>query len=331
MNKKALILMTTYNGEKYISRQVDSIINQTFEEWKLIIRDDGSTDGTIDLLKDYADAESRISLLLNETQDHGAYLNFWTLIHEARNHYADYDYYFFSDQDDIWENSKLETMINEAERLQEKKPLLLYGDMRVIDQNDQVTYESINEVMGIGQMSGYSLFFTHGYLWGCDICVNQALFTSLPLLTLDHPHMDIMSHDNYMGKYALLAGKIVYLDEVVINHRRHNDNTTASYNMKLSPLKVFKRAVVQFDDLAKTHARVYNQTLVAFSVFEASQLPLKKHKKRVIRNVETAILHGGFTGIRILKKYKVKRKQFVRTIGIYMIMFLKRYKKYLIQ
>ena len=322
-----LILMTTYNGEKYLSQQIDSIINQTYRDWKLVIRDDGSSDSTVDILRNYEEKDKRIKIIHNTTDKHGAYLNFWTLIHEAKDKYSEYDYYFFSDQDDVWELDKLDEMIANAEEQQNNdRPLLLYGDMRVIDKDNGIVYESLNSVMGIGEMGGYSLFFTHGFLWGCDVCVNNALFTSMPLLPLDHPHIDIMSHNDYMGKYALLTGEIKYIDKIMINHRRHGDNTTGEYLMKLSPIKAFKRFALQFDDLAKTHARVYNQTLVLLEQIKKSKIDSNKE----ILKIEESIRSGGFRMVRYMRRFGVKRKQKSRTMGIYMIALLKRYLIYII-
>ena len=320
-----IILMTTYNGEKYLTQQIDSIINQTHQNWRLMVRDDGSSDSTVGILRSFEEQDKRIKVYCNTTDKHGAYLNFWTLIHEARQNHSDYNYYFFSDQDDVWEPNKLELMIEEAAKLPQDKPMLLYGDMRVIDQNNRVVYESLNKVMGIGEMSGYSLFFTHGFLWGCDVCVNNALFMSMPLLPLDHPHIEIMSHDNYMGKYALLTGGIKYIDKVMINHRRHGDNTTGGYSMKLSPIKIFKRFALQYEDLAKTHARVYNQTLILID-----QLDKCGKKTNELKKIESGLHAGGIKMITIMWRLSVKRKQKARTLGIYIIALMKRYKKYLV-
>ena len=133
-----------------------------------------------------------------------------------------------------------------------------------------------------------------------------------------------MSHDNYMGKYALITGEIIYIDRVMINHRRHGDNTTGAYSMKLSPLRVLKRAIIQFNDLAKTHARVYNQTLVMISLLEMVGL-----SNNEVKDIRSAIRKGGVKGIAALIKFHVKRKQPQRTIGIYMIMGIGAYKKYI--
>ncbi len=324
MIKSALILMTTFNGEKYISQQIDSIISQTYTNWKLLIRDDGSSDDTINILNDYASKDHRIQILRNTTDKHGAYLNFWTLIHTVREDYSGYDFYFFSDQDDVWIPQKMDVMISKASDFSNEKPLLLYGDMCVIDQNESIVYESINKLMGIGIMSGFSLFFTHGFLWGCDVCINNVLLNTMPLLPLTCSHIDIMSHDNYIGKYALLTGNIKYIDKVLIKHRRHGENTTGGYSMKLSPIKVLKKGIIHFEDLAKIHARVYNQTLVSLSMFDEYATFFPQSDR-----IRKSISRGGLMLVNTMRTMKVKRKQLTRTLGIYLIALTGIYKKYL--
>ena len=104
---QSLILMTSFNGEKYICEQIESICKQTLKDWHLLIRDDGSSDKTIDIIRSFMAKDSRIELIKNETEQHGAYLNFWTLIEYAKALPA-YDYYFFADQDDVWREMNVE-------------------------------------------------------------------------------------------------------------------------------------------------------------------------------------------------------------------------------
>lgn len=327
MNKKSLILMATYNGEKYIQQQLESIKRQTYKNWKLIIRDDGSIDGTEQILTHYASVDNRIVVFSNRTNNHGAYLNFWTLINLAKEEYSDFDYYFFSDQDDVWENDKLEIMISEAEKAESSKPLLLYSDMQIIDSNNRIIHKSINNVMGIGEMKGLSLFFTHGFLWGCAICVNSLLFNTIPPLPLNYPYIDIMSHDNYMGKYALISGSIQYIDRPLINHRRHGYNATGSYLTKLNLINTFKRMVIQSNSLAMTHARVYNQTLVFIKMMKKTDINFQIDK---INEIEDAIHYGGIKMFWTMLRFGVRRKQSLRTIGIYITALFGTYKRYLL-
>ena len=318
MDDKCLILMTTYNGAEYIREQMESIIGQSYANWSLVVRDDGSTDGTVDILKQYSQKDTRITVLENDTGKQGAYLNFWTLIHYAKSLESHFDYYLFADQDDIWLKEKIELLISSVRAEKRNMHLLAYTDMQVVDQNGLLIYESLNDIMGIGEMSGYSLMFSHGFLYGCDMMINDALFQSTPLMPLEHPLIEIMSHDNYFGKAALLFGKIRFIDKAGMKYRRHESNVTGKYSMKLSPVKVLKRAFVEFDDLSQIHARVYNQTLV-----------LLQQLRRSDSDIEKAIRRGGIYGVSRLIKYKVKRKQATRTIGIYLVMLLGTYKKYL--
>lgn len=321
---KCLIMMAVYNGEKYISQQIDSILAQTLQNWELLIRDDGSDDNTIAIIKKYEKLDDRIHILINRTDRTGAYLNFWTLIHEARKNYDRYDYYFFADQDDVWPENKLQEMTEAAKEF-DGKPLLLYGDMSVIDGDNNIVYRSLNKAMGIGKMHGYSLYFTHGFLWGCNICVNGILFNQVPMLPLEYSHIDIVSHDNYFGKYALLKGYIKYIDKPLIKHRRHGDNTTGGYAMVLNPAQVMKKAIYGLDDITRTHARVYNQTLIFIE-----QMELAKEEGSIsLSEIKKSIEIGGIKLVRLMRSMGVQRQQKSRTIGIYMIALTKMYRKYL--
>lgn len=127
------ILMATYNGAEYIRTQIDSIIGQTFQNWTLIIRDDGSTDSTIGIIDEYISRDARIHLQINQTGKRGAHQNFWELVQTAKEDRL-FDYYFFCDQDDVWEADKIEVMIRyETEHAQAQHPTLTYSDMSIID------------------------------------------------------------------------------------------------------------------------------------------------------------------------------------------------------
>lgn len=319
----ALILMTSYNGEKYIGKQIESIINQTVDNWHLIIRDDGSNDTTVEIIKTYCVSDDRIQLFQNETSRHGVYLNFFTLIDYAKK-IETYDYYFFADQDDIWFEDRLQEMMLAAERCEHyAQPLLAYSDMQIIDENDELTYPSLNEIMGISEIGEYSLFFTHGFLWGCDVLINRKLFELVPCLPLNYPNIGIMSHDNYYGKFALIYGKVLYVQKPYIRHRRHGKNTTGQYKMKLTLVSILSKFFGGYAELTKTHARVYNQTLCF-----AQQAKLNGLQNSKVDQLEQVIEKGGVYAVLQMIKWKVKRKQISRTIGIYVVMLLKSYKKH---
>ena len=99
--EKVDILLATYNGEKYIREQIDSILNQTYKEFRLLISDDGSTDGTRDILNEYKAKDDRIEIFMQE-ENLGVVKNFEFLLKKV-----EAKYYMFSDQDDIWKDEKI--------------------------------------------------------------------------------------------------------------------------------------------------------------------------------------------------------------------------------
>ena len=319
---QSLILMTGFNGEKYICEQIESICRQTLKDWHLLIRDDGSSDKTIDIIRSFMAKDSRIELIKNETEQHGAYLNFWTLIEYAKALPA-YDYYFFADQDDVWLPDKLEKMIAAIE---EKKnlPVLAYADMQVVDGEGKLIYQSLNDIVGISEIGAYSEFFAHGYVSGCDAVINRKLFEVVPCFPLESRAIKIMSHDNYYTKFALALGEVDYLDFPVIQYRRHGDNVTSGNQYKLNAKKIYRKATGVFGELAKTHGRVYAQTLLTIEQMRKAGVITPD-----IERIETGIKAGGIKGVSVLRKYHVRRKQKSRTIGLYVVMLLGTYKKYM--
>lgn len=324
MNKNCLILMACYNGEKYIKEQIESIISQTFSNWNLLIRDDGSSDKTREIVKTFCKTDSRIEMVENTTGRHGAYLNFFMLIDIAKRRNQKYDYYFFADQDDIWMSGKLEGMMSFAEKSDyADEALMVYSDMTVINGEGKEIYPSLNAVMGIEMTSRYSLYFAHGFIWGCDSMINRKLFELVPVYPLDHDEINIMAHDCYYGKFALAIGRVLYIDKAFIKHRRHTGNTTGEYKLKLTAFNVINK--FKPIALAKTHALVYNETLFAINQMEKNHMDNADTDR-----IKKIIQSGGVKAAFNMKRLGVHRKQLARTAGMYFIMISKLYKKYLV-
>ncbi|MCD0023384.1 glycosyltransferase, partial [Streptococcus agalactiae] len=117
----------TYNGEKFLAQQIESIQKQTFKEWNLLIRDDGSSDKTCDIIRNFTAKDSRIRFI-NENEHHnlGVIKSFFTLVN-----YEVADFYFFSDQDDVWLPEKLSVSLEAAKHKASDVPLLVYTDLKV--------------------------------------------------------------------------------------------------------------------------------------------------------------------------------------------------------
>ena len=321
--EKCLILMATYNGGKYIKKQIESIINQSVTDWKLIVRDDGSKDETIEIIEKYVNEDLRIELVRNESEYHGAYLNFWQLILRAKK-IEPYQYYFFADQDDIWEKEKLEIFINNAERYADI-PLYIYSDMSTIDGSDNFLLKSVNATMGISMgQDRKTLFYSQGYVWGCASMINRKLFELVTPMNPKTKGASIISHDNFYAKHALILGKVVFINNALIKHRRHGNNTTGDYSMRLTPLLVIKKGLISLKETAKTHALGYDQTLYTIDWMIKNGI-----NERELLLIKKSILTGGLQGVCQMLRFHVRRHQLARTLGVYIIMLFRWYIPYL--
>lgn len=137
--KDVAILMATYNGEKYLEEQIESILSQTDNNWALYIQDDGSTDNTLEIIKRYID-NKRIFLVDIGLTHQGACMNFMTLLNHIES-----KYYMFCDQDDVWLPNKVllsYTKIKDLENETEMKPILVHTDKKRVDNKLNVILES---------------------------------------------------------------------------------------------------------------------------------------------------------------------------------------------
>src|SRR4051812_37526344 len=130
-NAVVQILLATYNGEKFIRRQLDSLFNQTFADFTIVVRDDGSTDNTVPIIHEYIErAGGKIKMVADKKKNVGATQNFGILLE-----HANADYIFFCDQDDVWIPDKMEREL-QAIRMLEKEstftPCIVFSDMKVI-------------------------------------------------------------------------------------------------------------------------------------------------------------------------------------------------------
>ena len=222
-NTNNIILMAVYNGESYLSEQIESIVDQTYENWTLLIRDDGSTDDTLPIIKKYSDSDERVELLVDDKGFSGSSKNnFNVLCAEALQ--RNYDYYFFSDQDDVWVNNKIEVFLDELIKVDQDsldKPLLLYSDLSVVDENKKMINQSFMNFQGLKNKDKESLktLLVQNYVTGCAMAINKSL------LTLSHPFpKNIIMHDWWLAICAAATGKIVYINQPLIYYRQHSLN-----------------------------------------------------------------------------------------------------------
>ena len=117
------ILLATYNGEKYLEEQIQSITNQKYSDWKLFIHDDGSCDRTLDIIRQYSTIDSRIILINDKITGLGVAKNFIHLLN-----FSKAEFIMFCDQDDIWLDNKVSTMLNAITKKNNKIPQAIFSN-----------------------------------------------------------------------------------------------------------------------------------------------------------------------------------------------------------
>ena len=218
---KVNILMATYNGEKFLAQQIESIQKQTFKEWNLLIRDDGSSDKTCDIIRNFTAKDSRIRFI-NENEHHnlGVIKSFFMLVN-----YEVADFYFFSDQDDVWLPEKLSVSLESAKHKASDVPLLVYTDLKVVNQELNILQDSMIRAQSHHANTTLLPELTENTVTGGTMMINHALaekwFT---------PN-DILMHDWFLALLAASLGEIIYLDLPTQLYRQHDNNVLGARTM----------------------------------------------------------------------------------------------------
>ncbi|WP_315271881.1 glycosyltransferase family 2 protein [uncultured Abiotrophia sp.] len=323
-NPTILIMMTTYNGEEFLIQQIESICQQSYSNWQLVVRDDGSSDQTLAILNAYAEKDARIQVVQNQTDYHGAYPNFWGLVAYCKQLKA-YDYYMFADQDDVWDKDKLEVYMNFCSDKGLNEPLLVYGDMRIIDGDGQVTSNSLEANLGIAYTNAISTFFAHK-VHGCNSFFNRCLFELALPLSPEEPEAKYVSHDNYYTKFAALLGQVYYLPRPMMSYRRYGTNVTSQHAYDFKLKRILKR-LTALEELAKDHALTYRQTRATLERMKL--LPLADGQMKLLKTVETILDRGGIYAIKQISKHHIDWGKRVKNVSRSLVLCLGMYKKYM--
>lgn len=226
--KKIDILMATYNGEKYISEQIESILNQTYSNFRLIISDDCSTDNTRKILESFRKKDKRIKIYFQE-KNMGYIKNFEFLLNKVEN-----ELYMLSDQDDIWNADKVEKSIN---KMLEKHADLVFCDLLLVNQDGELISNSFwkekklkRKIKKDKNKIGLRL---NNYITGCTILSKKSFLKYvLPLPS----NTKYLIHDFWIAIVISLKGKIEYIEEPLVKYRQHKSNQVG-YKMKSKTLK----------------------------------------------------------------------------------------------
>lgn len=215
-NAKIAILLSTYNGAEYLAEQISSIIQQTYANWQLFIRDDGSTDQTTQIIQKYQKMNQHI-IFLNEShiENLGVKRSFMELLAVTQA-----DYYMFCDQDDVWLPEKIQLTLNKMLKNRDKEvPRLVHTDLMVVDQDLQPQ----RPMFGRDFQDNFRDVLYSNSVTGCTVMINETLRQLLLKQPFDPKQ--IVMHDWWFALVAAAFGEIAYLAEPTILYRQHGNNT----------------------------------------------------------------------------------------------------------
>lgn len=230
------ILLATYNGAAFLAEQLDSLLAQSYSDWHLLVRDDGSTDGTLAILQDYADRFPDQLTILCDGQRLGAKASFAALMARSTASYV-----AFCDQDDVWLPHKLARLLEiiravEAE-LPAPAPVLAHCDLELVDEDSRTLAPSFWRFQGIqAERNAVEQLLVENTVTGCAAVFNRALLErALPI-----PEAAYM-HDFWLALIASATGRILVLDEPLVRYRQHGSNTVGAVSLS-GPMAVLARA-----------------------------------------------------------------------------------------
>lgn len=225
--KKVIVLMSTYNGERFLKEQLDSVLRQRDVEVRIVVRDDGSTDDTIKILREYEKKYQNIDLLC-DGENLGVTRSFLKLVSE----YTDGEYFALCDQDDVWDENKLFVAVEQLEKMKDGTPRLYFSNLKVTDESLNVCRMFYSQKPKINNK--YSCLI-ETYATGCTVVYNNELAR---IAKKTNPR-NFSMHDTWLFDVASLLGETFYDNAAYINYRQHENNVIGSPVKKSKMKQIF--------------------------------------------------------------------------------------------
>jgi glycosyltransferase involved in cell wall biosynthesis len=297
--KQTSILLSTYNGDKYLKQQLDSLSNQTYKDIEIIGRDDCSIDHNLDVLKSY-DVE-----MVSASENLGPKGSFLTLLEYSLK--SDSQYFMFCDQDDVWEKDKIEKTLAKMKELENEFgdiPLLVHTDLEVVDEelntidNSFWHFEQINP-----SMNDFNRLLMQNTITGCTMMINK----KLAKFVLPVPN-DAIMHDWWIGLVASKFGKIGIVDEKTIKYRQHINNNIGA---KVFGVKYILNRLLNKNTLSKN----IKQAKAFLSIYKEK---LDRDSIKMLEDFICMEEKSFYQKRKILFKYKLIKQGFMRNLGLFL-------------
>ena len=244
------ILLATYNGEKFLRQQLDSIIEQSYSKWRLIVRDDSSTDGTVGILQEYIRKYPKQIILIDKKSSNlGSSKSFARLLD-----FVESDYFMFSDQDDLWLPNKIEETMKEMKRLEQAickdVPLMVCCDAECIDGKNHTICPSFFDSQKFVDTTGDDI-----KLLALNVVQGSTTLMNKKVLDYVRPIPSYVLHDQWIAVITAHFGKVFYLHKQLLKYRQHGHNVLGA--LDVGP-KYFIKKILNSKKQIQTYMSFYS-------------------------------------------------------------------------
>lgn len=299
------IIMATYNGEKYLKEQIESILSNTCTEWHLSIYDDGSTDHTFSIIKEYEKKYPDKITGYKNKENLGVKHNFLNAIKNEA-----YEYVMFCDQDDVWLPDKIGITYQKMLEAQNKNPsipITIFTDAKLVDEKLNVLYNSYFRTSNLDvKKVDLSHILMENKLIGCTVMINKEVIQNLKI------PVSLRMHDWWIAILTSSFGKIEFLDQPTILYRQHAANVIGGQDKvsyiknRLSSLKKQKEVLRLTQDQAMQFYELYKGTLSDKNRYLIKQFAELNKRNWLMRRY-------------IILKYGYLKTGLVRNMGVFFI------------
>lgn len=306
MGKSVAILMSTYNGEKYLDEQIQSLLRQTYDNVTIYARDDGSNDATVAILKKY---ESE-SFIIFEDENIGVVGSFFELLKKCGLH----DYYAFCDQDDVWQKEKIEKQIrafNENQIISENDIAICCTGLEIVDEQ----LKNIGMYPVWRKKPAFANAMVQNIASGLTLVMTRQ--TRNTIIDRLPKYDQVCMHDWWLYLVSTALGRVMYLPEPWVKYRQHAQNV---WGANASGIGRWQRRFLKFFD-NNEQGKVTLQ-LQEFRI--RYQDLLKDYEKALLEEYLTSNKHFSTRLMYVLKK-NVYRQTFIETLAFKVLYLLNAY------
>ena len=280
-HRQVQVLLASYNGERYIAEQIDSVLRQHYRNFRLTVRDDGSIDDTLFIIRNYAERyPEKIRIMeSNGEPGLGASMNFGKLLAGVEG-----DYFMLCDQDDVWFPDKIARSMEALAHLEEREgndiPLLVFSDLEVSDQDLKRLHPSFWKLRNLNPDMGHSYeeLIANNVITGCTILFNAAARNcAIPI-----PRRRFL-HDQWIGFHVAYYGKVMYLPEPTLLYRQHGKNEMGA---RVLTANYFIRKITFFPRLWSDWRWLRSQNTIPVNLRHIFWLKLKFNVRRLFASLK---------------------------------------------